>query len=136
MACRGALGDVGLYLSGALHVTLCLTSIALRRRSLGLLYEAAIATKIITVEGQVTSHCPDAYRVRPSAVRVDRLVQPRTCQQTLLKQGVCEQDGLCEPSKSSKKKKKRHRLAGHVVVESYTPASQRPSGDCQQPHAT
>lgn len=116
MACRVALGDVGLYLSGALHVTLCLTSVALRRRSLGLLYEAANATKIITVESQVTSHCPDAYRVRPSAVRVDRLVQPRTCQQTLLKQGVCEQDGLCEPSKSSKKTEQTCRARGRRVV--------------------
>ena len=38
---REALRDVHLHLAGALHVKLCLTSVAVKRRSLGLLVEAA-----------------------------------------------------------------------------------------------
>ena len=49
----------------------------------------------------------------PSELRLD---QPRTIDQTLLKQRVCEQDG-CEGL--ANRREDRRTEEGHVVVESY-----------------
>ena len=99
---REALRDVRLHLSGALHATLYLTSVAVKRESFG---EAANAAKNIALASRQQSE----VRRRPRE-------PPCSHQQTLLKQGVNEQDGCVG---QANRRENRCRIAGHVVLESH-----------------